>query len=166
MTVEKDIGGLAACAVEFAACIASLPQELFLAPMDAWAPRDVLAHLIGWNRYTVEGSRMLLRGEMPPFYVDAGDDFAAVNAVSVLKYASRERRALLAELEASLQELEQYLRTLSEDEWEAGVEHGPHRVTIRNSVQALSADYANHRAQIERWAEGRCGAGGDHRSEE
>lgn len=30
-------------AVDLAACIASLPEELSLAPMDAWALRDVLA---------------------------------------------------------------------------------------------------------------------------
>lgn len=160
MTVEKDIGRLAASAVEFAACVAALPEALFLAPIDAWAPRDVLAHLIGWNRYTVEGSQLLLRGEMPPFYVDAGDDFAAVNAVSVQRFASRDRHKLLAELEASLQELEQYLLALSANEWEAGVQHGPHRITIRNSVQALADDYAHHQAHIERWAAaGAWGAG-------
>ncbi len=162
MTVEESVAKLDANAAEFAACIASLPEDLYLAPIDAWAPRDVLAHLIGWNRYTMEGSRLLLRGEMPPFYVDAGDGFSAVNAVSVQRYASRDRRELLAEFEASLRELQQFLRALSPGEWEAGVTPGPHRITVRNSVQALGDDYANHREQIERWLEGRRRAAGGH----
>jgi hypothetical protein len=154
MTVEESIAWLDANAARFATCIASLPEDLFLAPMDAWAPRDVLAHLIGWNRYTVEGGKLLVEGKMPPFFQDAGDDFAAVNAVLVQTYPLRDRRALLAELETSLQELRRYLRSLSAEEWEAGVMHGQHAITLQNSVQALVVDYAGHTEQIERWAEG------------
>ena len=155
MTVEESIAKLEANAAQFAACIVSFPEELFLAPIDAWAPRDVLAHLIGWNRYTMEGSELLLRGELPPYFADAGDDFAEVNAVSVRKYASKDRRELLGQLEVSLQELKEFLHSLAPDDWEAGVPYKQYLITVENSVQALSDDYANHREQIERWAQTR-----------
>lgn len=156
MTVEESIARLDTNAAQFAECIASLPEELYLALMDAWAPRDVLAHLIGWNRYTVEGGAMLTRGELPPYFVDTGDDFAATNAVLVRAYPSRDRQALLTELETSLAELRCYLRTLTPVEWGASVPYGKDSITVENVVQALADDYANHRRQIERWVQSRC----------
>jgi hypothetical protein len=40
---------------EFIKCIDSLSEYLFLKKMDDWAPRDVAAHLVGWNLYTIKG---------------------------------------------------------------------------------------------------------------
>lgn len=158
MTLSEETGKVEAAAARFAACIASLPEELFLAPIDAWTPRDVLAHLIGWNRLTVEGATLLMQGELPPYFADVGDDFAAVNAVSVRTYASRDRGELLAELDTSLEELRRFLGKLSPAEWEVGVPYGRYRITVGNSVQGLTNDYVLHREQIERWLHDECGA--------
>jgi hypothetical protein len=39
----------------FVSCIATVPDKLFLQRFTEWAPRDVVAHLIGWNLYTLDG---------------------------------------------------------------------------------------------------------------
>ena len=53
----------------FKVCIEALPEDLFLQPMNGWSVRDVVAHFIGWNRYTIEGCGDILRG-VRPFYLD------------------------------------------------------------------------------------------------
>jgi len=122
--------------------------------MDGWSPRDVLAHLIGWNRYTIEGCQQIRRGETPFYFIDSGDDFSKVNAVLVRKYDSRDKRRLINELEASAQELEQFLLSVDSTEWESdyGVNYEGGPVTINNSIDVLIRDYLVHRQQIEKWA--------------
>ncbi len=154
MTLEEQINKLGDAIGEFVRAIDSLPGDTFLKRMDDWSPRDVLAHLIGWNRYTIEGCEQIRRGETPFYFVDSGDDFSRVNAVSVQRYSARERRQLIVELEASFQELKRYLLSLQPAEWEAdyGVRYWG-CVTIKNTVDALISDYVHHREQIEEWAE-------------
>ena len=137
----------------------ALPEGLFLEKMNDWAPRDVLAHLIGWNRYTIEGCQQISKGETPFYLIDPGDDFSKVNAVLVQRYDSRDERQLLDELKASAEELKQFLLSLGSVEREAGygVSYADHgvgyegAVTIRNTVDMLIYDYVEHREQIEEW---------------
>jgi hypothetical protein len=155
ITIEEQLNNLDTRIQVFVRCIDSLPEALFLKKMDKhWAPRDVVAHLIGWNRYTIEGCPQMRRGETPFYFIDPGDDFSKVNAVSVRKYHSRRRQKLVNELEASAQELRHFLLSLDPAEWEAdhGVRWRGGRVTIRNTVDVLIRDYVLHRQQIEEWA--------------
>lgn len=153
MTREEDLQALQSAFETFTACIAMLSVPLFLRPFTQWAPRDVVAHLIGWNHYTRTGCEQIRQG-MPPFYfADAGDDFRHVNANSVQTYASPEKRALIDELTASFQELLRFLSTVPPEEWEAdyGVRYQGVPVTIATTVGALSSDYLEHTKDIERW---------------
>jgi hypothetical protein len=154
MTIEEQLDNLDGSMQRFIRCIYSLPEALFLKKMGDWSPRDVLAHLIGWNRYTIEGCQQVRRGELPFYLIDPGDDFSKVNAVSVRKYHSRSRRKLVSELEASAQELRQFLLSVDAREWEAdyGVRYKGEPVTIQNTFDALVLDYVLHRRQIEEWA--------------
>jgi hypothetical protein len=155
ITIEEQLNNLDTRIQIFVRCIDSLPEAFFLKKMDKhWAPRDVLAHLIGWNRYTIEGCQQMRRGETPFYFIDPGDDFSKVNAMSVRKYGSKNRRKLVNELEASAQELRQFLLSVDAREWEAdyGVRYKGGLVTIRNTVDALMSDYIHHRQQIKEWA--------------
>ena len=155
ITIEEQLNNLDVHIQTFVSCIDSLPEAFFLKRMDKhWAPRDVVAHLIGWNRYTIEGCQQMRRGETPFYFIDPGDDFSKVNAMSVRKYHSRSRRKLVSELEASAQELRQFLLSLDPTEWKAdyGIRWRRGPVTIRNTVDALIHDYVLHRQQIEEWA--------------
>ena len=55
--VAARLNALQEAFARFRDCVAALPGERFLERMNGWSPRDVTAHLIGWNRYTVEGCR-------------------------------------------------------------------------------------------------------------
>ncbi len=58
----------------FARLVGALDEKTFLGPLGRWSARDVTSHLIGWNRYTVQGARQIVRGELPFYDVDPGED--------------------------------------------------------------------------------------------
>ncbi len=153
-SVKNQIDALGRVVQEFSKCIDSLPESVFLKKMNGWAPRDVIAHLIGWNVYTIKGCQQLKRGELPFYFNDPGDDFCKVNAVSVGKYNSKEKKKLLAQLKASTEKLMSYITTIEPSDWKGdfGVTFWNKTITIKNSVDALISDFINHKRQIEEWA--------------
>jgi len=137
----------------FKACIETLPDDLFLEQMNGWSARDVVAHFIGWNRYTIEGCRDILRGVRPFYLDDDCRDFRNVNAASVKKYASTCRQELLGELDASFKELKDYLLSLTPSQWceDTAVKHKWATITVENTVAGLRDDYNAHRKAIQTW---------------
>ena len=150
MTVEKQIADLDGNLGAFSRCVASLAEESFLQPLNGWSPRDIVAHLIGWNRHVIEGSKQIRKGELPFYDVDPGEDFSKVNAALIREYPSRSMPQLLAELRASARELARFLESLEPGEWDRdyGVRHLGEVVTIRSTVDELIGDYDHHREQI------------------
>ena len=138
---------------DFVRCVEKLPDDLWLLKIINWTPRDVVAHLIGWNVLVREGCDLLRAGKMPAYVDDRPNDFRNVNATSVQRYAARDKQALVRELETSFRDLEQYLARLAPAAWDAdtGVRIGDRPVTIRNNIRGLSRDYANHRQRLEQW---------------
>jgi hypothetical protein len=156
MTIEEHIEELAGSIDEFKRLILSLPTDVFLKRFTEWSPRDVLAHLIGWNRYTIEGSEQLRRGTVPSFFIDPGENFSKVNAKLIEQYPSADKGELLDELEGSFQELKQYLLSLDPAVWEAdfGVKYKGNPITIKDLVEALIGDYRHHKEQVAGWTAG------------
>ena len=134
----------------FARCVASLDESAFLKPLRRWTPRDIVAHLVGWNRHVIEGSRQILKGELPFYDVDPGEDFANVNAALIRKYPSEDRDQLLEELRSSERELTAFLRSVDESAWDCdfGVRNEGAPITVRSTVDDLIADYAHHQEQL------------------
>jgi hypothetical protein len=138
----------------FIRTIRTLSAEQFLTKMNGWAPRDVTAHLIGWNRATLEGVDAIRRGELPASLVDPGEDFSKINASFVAQYDSTDAQQLLRELELSFQELARHCYTLDLADWttDFGVLlDGGASLTVDKWVGALSEDFYNHRREIEAW---------------
>jgi hypothetical protein len=153
MTAEELVRRLERRAEEFAACIRALAGDAFLKKMNGWSPRDVLAHLIGWSRYTIEGCEQL-RGGVPPSYLsDWRVDFRTINAASVRRFSSEHREELLDELAASLEQLKKYVFSIPSEEWarDPGVAYRGHRITVQNGIEGLIGDYVHHTRQIEEW---------------
>jgi hypothetical protein len=52
---------------DFIGNILSLSDEQFFSPItkDGWAPKDVVAHLVGWNDLMIEASLSILSGKSP-----------------------------------------------------------------------------------------------------
>jgi hypothetical protein len=159
MTREQDLQALQRAFQTFTACISTLAVPVFLRRVTEWAPRDVVAHLIGWNRYTRTGCEQIRQGILPFYFADAGDDFRHINANSVQTYASPEKHALIEELTVSFQELLRFLICVPPEAWKAdyGVRYQGEPVTITNTVGALSRDYREHTKAIERWVTSRNG---------
>jgi uncharacterized protein (TIGR03083 family) len=153
MPIDTQIADLQAAVDAFAAAVESVPAERYLEKLNGWATRDIVAHLVGWNRLAVDGSRQILQGELPDWAVDPGENYSKVNAVSVEKYASTDRDDLLAALRASTREMEEFLRSLDADDWERdfGVRLRDIVITIRLTFDGLASDYRHHTRQIQDW---------------
>ncbi len=149
-TIESQIRELRDAVESFARLVAPVDDERFLGPLGRWSARDVVAHLIGWNRYTVRGMKQIVRGELPFYDVDPGEDYANVNRQHLRDYPSRVKDELLAELRASARELAEALSRLDADSWSTdyGVRHKGQTVTIRSTVSDLIVDYGHHAEQI------------------
>jgi hypothetical protein len=119
--------------------------------VSSWTPRDILAHLIGWNRHIVRGAKQILRGELPFYDVDPGADYAKVNAALVRECGDTDRSVLLESLATSAGELAAFLRTVDPAEWDRdlGVRHEGETLTVKSTVDDLVADYDHHRGQLE-----------------
>ena len=152
MTIEDQIVGLDRSVKAFARCVTSLDEHRFLQELNGWTPRDIVAHLVGWNRYVVKGGRQILRGELPFYDIDPGDNYSKVNAVLVREHSSSSSEELLTDLRRSARELKEFLRSVDLSDWnrDHGVRHGGSTITIKNTVDELIADYDHHRKQIER----------------
>ena len=152
-SVDEQVALLLDRVESFTRAVRDLPDDLYLGGPGRWTPRDVVAHLVGWNRYVIEGSRQIQAGELPFYDLDPGEDFANVNAVHIRDHPSRDRGELLGELRASADELVAFLRELEPDRWarDFGVRHGAEELTVRSTVQDLIDDYAAHERQLDDW---------------
>jgi hypothetical protein len=140
---------------EFITCIDTLPDSLFLRKMNDWAPRDVAAHLIGWNLYTIQGCQQLMKREMPFYLVNPGTDFCVVNAILVKEHESKDKEELIRQLNSSAEELKKFLSNVTPTDWEAdfGIIYKGEIITIKNCVDELIADFISHKQQIEKWVQ-------------
>ena len=153
MKIETQISKFDQSIKDFVDCVASLNEELFLKRFNHWSTRDVVAHLIGWNRYIIEGSNQIRRGELPFYDIDPGEDYSKVNAVLVQEYSSTDRQELLDELQVSAQELKRFIQSLDSNEWsrDYGVRHRGAIITIQNTVDELIEDYDIHKERLKKW---------------
>ena len=153
MNIETQIAKFDQSIEDFVHCVASLNEEFFLKRSDHWSPRDVVAHLIGWNRYTIEGSNQIRRGELPFYEIDPGEDCCKVNAVLILEYSSTDRQKMLDELQVSYHELKRFIQSLDSSEWsrDYGVRLKGAIITIQNTVDELIEDYDIHIERIKEW---------------
>ena len=149
-SIDTQKGELNQAVESFARLVEALDEKSFLGPLGRWSARDVVAHLIGWNRYTILGAAQIVRGELPFYDVDPGEDYANVNRTHLCDYPSRERDALVAELFASARELSHALSALDPESWsrDYGVRHKGQTVSIRSTIDDLIVDYAHHAEQL------------------
>lgn len=153
MTIKLQVSKLERGVDKFARSIASMSDRLFLKKINQWSPRDVVAHLIGWNHYIIDGCKQLINGELPFYDVDPGDNYSKVNAELIRKYSSQDKQEMLAQLLASTRKVVEFIHSLEPDQWrrDYGVKNKGVTLTIRDTVAELIADYAHHRRILEDW---------------
>lgn len=138
---------------KFKKCIRDLPESKFLQPIHEWTPRDVLAHLIGWNRLYMIGLPEIKSGVEPSYFSDTYNDYRNVNAKSVEMFNQTNQGLLIDELENSFHDLKNYLISLDSDDWKTdfGVTYRGSTTTIAEEVAELIQDYDDHREEIQAW---------------
>jgi hypothetical protein len=153
MNVEDQIKRLNKNVQALAATISSLNEDQFLMKLNGWSSRDIAAHLIGWNRAIVQGSKQIRKAELPFYDVDSGENYSKVNAEFVQHYSSNDKQEMLNELRTSANELAKFLMTVSAKDWshDFGVKNNGLTITIQSTVDDLIEDYAHHTTQIENW---------------
>ena len=155
-TIEKQIENLDVGVHAIRAAVEALSDDAFLGTLGNWTSRDIVAHLIGWNRYSVRGAQQLLMGKLPFYDIDPGKDYCHVNARLVAEYPAENRTELLADHEKAAHELAEFLRSISEEQWSGGtgVLLEGEELTIRQNVDWLIEDHHHHTAQIRDLAKG------------
>ena len=135
----------------FVGVVDSLSPQQFMTHIGNWTPRDIVAHLVGWNRNVLVGCQQIQSGLQPFYHVDGPNDYHSLNAEIVARFNSTDRAALLRELAKGRDLLVSYLEGVDEQQWtrDFGVHHyrgGP--ATIGRAIESLTADYVAHAAEI------------------
>ena len=152
-TSAAQRAALANAIAQFAEAVERQPEDLFLLTVDGRTPRDIVAHLIGWNRAAVTARGELRRGQLPACLTAPGPNFSRVNALTMAEYSSRDKAELLAKLRLSAAEYDTMLRELSAAEWadNHGIVLDGWPVSNGNLVAALIHDFTHHLGEIESW---------------
>jgi hypothetical protein len=151
---ETRRAALATAIERFIAMLEAQPPALFLHARAGRTPRDIVAHLIGWNRSAVAARPVLAHGELPECLVEPGPDFVNTNARAMATYDSRDKAILLAQLRDSAAAWDAMLRALPAVEWDEtnGVRLGQWPVSNGALVEALTEDYEHHREELSQWS--------------
>jgi hypothetical protein len=156
MAEDRRLAAFEGAFRSFTECIAGLPDELFLRPIEDGTPRDLTARLLGWNRLTVLGCKAVLDGQAPPYYNDFANGYRKVNAELMGREASVDKGRLIQLLEQTRTEVVAFFQKVPPDAWNAdrGVRHpdgGP--ATVRRCLEELTRDYLDATDEITIWIE-------------
>lgn len=148
---DKQLADLETACTAFVETIQGLSADKFLASLGDWTPRDITAHLVGWNRITLVGCGELREGVEPFYFYDGTNDYRKVNAKFFRQFPSIVRDELLKEIASTKEALTVYLKTIPESEWEldTGIIHyRKDPATIARCVDSLIRDYRKHKQEI------------------
>jgi hypothetical protein len=135
----------------FVQTVKDLSPEGFVKSLGDWTPRDIVAHLIGWNRITLVGCAELCEGVEPFYFFDGTNDYRKVNAKFLERFNSTDREGMVRQMADTFDALVSYLETVNENEWEldTGVIHyRGGAATVARCVDSLVRDYQKHREEI------------------
>ena len=118
--------------------------------LGVWSIKDLLAHLIGWDKTTLRAVKSVLKGQLPSFYKYHDRDWQTYNAMLVKKHKKDSLDELLAEARASQANLLQYLQTIPPEKFnkDFGVRFRGYKVTIQRLLEAETEDERTHLQQI------------------
>lgn len=148
---QKQLADLDRACEAFVETIKNISPENFLAYLGDWTPRDITAHLVGWNRITLVGCSELREGVEPFYFYDGANDYRKINARFFEQFPSTHRDQLSKEIASTKEALVAYLKTIPESEWDldTGIVHyRGNPATIARCVDSLIRDYRKHRQEI------------------
>ncbi len=159
--MERDdvLERLREAAAEVEHLLAALPEALLSERVERWTPREVVAHLVGWNQEVLRGVQELMQGRCPSFLEHAQDDYRALNARFAERWGRLGREQLLSEFRVSSEELLRTLETLPKEAWarDYRVQDLKEVLTVREIVVRLVQHCVSHTERLRAWAAW-CGA--------
>jgi len=130
---------------------AAQQDEIFLG---VWSPKDLLAHLVGWDFTNVEAVTDILAGKLPGFYPHYDPNWEIYNAHLVARYKRDDFAEMLSSVENSHKQLLDLLGTVPASEFgkDRGLRFGSRKVTIAGLLQVEIEDERIHYTQLEKFA--------------
>ncbi len=126
-----------------------------------WDLKDLLAHLVGWDRTNLDALRDFLSGRRPAFYDRYDPGWTAYNAELVARYRIDDFDSLLESLAASQRDVVDGLRVLSDADLtrERAIGRTGRPLTIAGLLRAAIHDEQEHLRQIETFSRQRMESG-------
>jgi hypothetical protein len=137
---------------------AGLRDEPFVG---VWGLKDLLAHLVGWDRTNLDAIHDFLAGRRPAFYDRYDPGWTAYNAELLGRHRVDDVDALLEALAASQRDVIEALRSLPEPELtrERARSRSGRPLSIAGLLRAAVRDEREHLRQIEAFVGQRMNSG-------
>lgn len=118
--------------------------------LGVWSVKDVLAHLIGWDKTNLRAVKSILKGQLPSFYEHHDHDWQTYNASLVKKHKQDSFKSLLAGMQDSQEKLMEFLQTIPPENFnkDFGVRFRGYKVTIQRLLEAEAKDEQTHHRQM------------------
>jgi len=126
---------------------ASEQDQVFLG---IWSMKDLVAHLIGWDKTNLQAVKSLLKGQVPAFYEHRDPDWRTYNAMLVKKHKKGSTQQLIATAKRSHETLLKFLQTIPPEDFnkDFGARFRGYKVTIQRLLEAETEDEQIHMKQI------------------
>jgi len=132
------------------------PEQGQLIFLGSWAVSDLIAHLIGWDFTNMQAAQDVLAAQLPQFYAFHDRDWQSYNARLVAEYKKEQLSELLADANASHDQLLALLQTIAAEEFERdrGLRFRGWKVTIARLLRAEADDEQKHLTQLRTFVSG------------
>jgi len=124
------------------------PEDWTKKVTDKWAVKDVIAHMVGWERESVKVLQEFKKNRKGnPWFLKTDTDYEPFNKKSIDFYKSYPPERLLSEWEKLRKEVERYIQEIGEEQlrvrpdmqWvfdeEIGDHHKHHYRQIKNAIE-------------------------------
>ena len=128
-------------------------DEIYLG---TWSPREMLAHLAGWDETNFNAANEILSGELPGFYGHFDRDWATYNARLVNEHAIDDFEDLLSSVRGTQKKLLDLIEDIPADDlWkDRGIRAKRWKVTIGSLLEVELQDEEQHYSQLKHFIEG------------
>lgn len=122
-------------------------EQVFLG---IWSIKDLVAHLIGWDKTNLAAAKRVLDGQVPAFYEYRDPDWRTYNATLVKKNKKGSAQELIATAKATQDKLIKFLQTVPPEQFnkDFGVRFRGYKVTVQRLLEAEIGDERTHLGQI------------------
>lgn len=123
----------------------------------AWTAKDLLAHIIAWDRWAREAAGRMVAGEMADLSAAADED--AFNALAVAAWRDRSLEEVLAALQEERAAWVEWMKDLPEEDFFRRRPIGTYDWALSGWIEVYVRHEEKHAAELAQWREGRVKAG-------